>query len=86
MAFPRNQAAWWFRQTYCWNCGIVSIDKRGMKLFLPALTLAALAWQTPVRPVDRVIPDDNRIAAGVFAKGVLTLRLEARLGRWFPAR
>jgi len=48
------------------------------------LTLAALAWQTSVRPVERVIPNDNRIAAGVLAKGVLTLRLEARLGRWFP--
>jgi FtsP/CotA-like multicopper oxidase with cupredoxin domain len=55
-----------------------------MRLALPALALTALAWQTPIRPVERVIPNDNRIAAGAFAKGVLTLRLEVRLGRWYP--
>src|SRR5687767_11243148 len=55
-----------------------------MKLSFPFLALAGLAWQTPAVPVDRVIPNDNRLAAGVLAKGILTLRLEARLGRWFP--
>ena len=55
-----------------------------MKVVLLSLTLATLAWQTPVPPVDRVLPNDNRIAAGVLANGVLTLHLEARLGRWFP--
>ena len=55
-----------------------------MRVALPALTLATLAWQPPARPVAHVLPNDNRIAAGVLAKGVLTLRLEARLGRWFP--
>jgi FtsP/CotA-like multicopper oxidase with cupredoxin domain len=55
-----------------------------MKLALPALTLAALGWQAPVPRIDRVIPNDNRVAAGVLANGVLRLRLEARLGRWYP--
>ena len=54
------------------------------RLGLPSMTLATLGWQGPIVPVDRVIPNDNRIAAGVLTKGVLTVRLEARLGRWFP--
>jgi hypothetical protein len=55
-----------------------------MSLALSILTLTSFDWQAPARPVDRVIPNDNRVAAGVLAKGVLTLRLEARLGHWFP--
>lgn len=35
-------------------------------------------------PIDRAVPNDNRIAAGVFRDGVLTLRLEAREGTWYP--
>jgi FtsP/CotA-like multicopper oxidase with cupredoxin domain len=55
-----------------------------MKLALLAVSLIALGRQTPASPVQGVVPNDNRIAAGVLAKGVLTLRLEARLGRWYP--
>ena len=29
-------------------------------------------------------PNDNRVAAGTLAKGVLTVRLEARVGEWQP--
>lgn len=57
-----------------------------VRLALPLMALAVLGWQTRIDPVDRVIPNDNRIAAGQFARGVLTLRLEARLGEWFPER
>jgi FtsP/CotA-like multicopper oxidase with cupredoxin domain len=32
----------------------------------------------------RVEPNDNRTAAGQLQNGVLTLRLEAREGRWYP--
>lgn len=34
--------------------------------------------------VDRVNPNDNRAPAGTLRDGVLTLRLEARLGDWHP--
>src|SRR5688500_677978 len=62
-----------------------STFRRGsLTLSISVLAIAALGWQTPARPVERVVPNDNRIAAGVLVKGVLTLRLEARLGRWFP--
>ncbi|HSE67071.1 MAG TPA: multicopper oxidase domain-containing protein [Gemmatimonadales bacterium] len=67
-----------------WKGNIGVIEIRLVTSVLHALTLAPLAWQAPVRLTERVIPNDNRILAGVLAKGVLTLRLEARLGRWFP--
>jgi FtsP/CotA-like multicopper oxidase with cupredoxin domain len=35
-------------------------------------------------PSDRVVPNDNRIAAGVLHDGALTLQLEAREAVWFP--
>jgi manganese oxidase len=55
-----------------------------MRLILPALTLAALGWQAPAPRVERVIPNDNRVVAGMLASGVLRLRLGARTGRWYP--
>lgn len=33
---------------------------------------------------ERVTANDNRVPAGRLADGVLTLRLEVRLGEWFP--
>ena len=48
------------------------------------LAIASLYAISPASTVDRVLPNDNRVAAGVLAKGVLTLRLESRLGEWFP--
>lgn len=35
-------------------------------------------------PAPRVIPNDNRQPAGHLENGVLTLRLDVRLGEWFP--
>jgi hypothetical protein len=49
-----------------------------------ALTLAAVGWQSPLQTVEGSHSNDNRTAPGVLANGVLTLRLGARLGRWFP--
>src|SRR5512138_654537 len=46
--------------------------------------LAATACARSSPPVERVVPNDNRVAAGSFQHGVLTLHLEARDGRWFP--
>ena len=34
--------------------------------------------------ISRVVPNDNRHPAGVLRGGVLTLRLDARLGDWHP--
>ena len=47
--------------------------------------LLAIASCAPAKaPVERVLPNDNRVAGGVLKNGVLTLNLEAREGRWFP--
>lgn len=48
-----------------------------------ALVVAAFARHS-VGSTDRVIPNDNRVAAGVLRNGVLTLRLEAREATWYP--
>ena len=44
--------------------------------------LAACAASEPSG--ERVVPNDNRVAAGTLRDGVLTLHLEAREGRWYP--
>src|SRR5690606_2383858 len=38
----------------------------------------------PNAPAERIAPNDNRRPAGRLANGVLTLRLEARNGTWYP--
>src|SRR5688500_9690018 len=43
---------------------------------------AARAAVTP----ERISINDNRAPAGVLSDGVLTIRLEARLGKWHPDR
>jgi len=54
-------------------------------LAMRGLGLAVLALGGhAVAPADRVVPNDNRVAAGVLRNGVLTLHLEARDGLWFP--
>jgi FtsP/CotA-like multicopper oxidase with cupredoxin domain len=37
-----------------------------------------------VSSLERVAANDNRIAAGTLSGGVLAVRLEARVGAWFP--
>ena len=37
-----------------------------------------------VNPVERISPNDLRAPAGTLTNGVLTLRLEARDGAWYP--
>src|SRR3954471_21455995 len=53
------------------------------------LVLPHTAARTPPRTqgvaaIPRVVINDNRHAAGILKAGVLTLRLEARLGDWHP--
>jgi FtsP/CotA-like multicopper oxidase with cupredoxin domain len=62
----------------------VTVRPNLLGLALPVLTLALLGWQVPRRPVERVTPNDNRVPAGQLTNGVLRLRLEARLGQWYP--
>ncbi len=38
----------------------------------------------PADPPERIRANDNRLPAGTFRNGVLTLRLELRTGRWHP--
>ncbi len=58
-----------------------------MRTMLPGLLCATLTLAAgpggPV-PAARVRANDNRAPAGVLRAGVLTLRLEARLGDWHP--
>jgi FtsP/CotA-like multicopper oxidase with cupredoxin domain len=49
-----------------------------------AVLTVALAWRATDNAPARVVPNDNRVAAGTLANGVLTLHLEAREGRWYP--
>lgn len=51
-----------------------------------ALSLFVLSASQPASSAapPRVIPNDNRTPAGRLEGGVLTLRLEVRLGEWFP--
>src|SRR5688500_9513106 len=51
---------------------------------LVLLTLTGPSLQAPGRPVERGVPHDNGIAAGVLAGGALTLRVGARSGRGCP--
>jgi FtsP/CotA-like multicopper oxidase with cupredoxin domain len=51
-------------------------------LALPAL-LGGAARTSPPAP-ERVVINDNRLAAGTLRVGVLTVRLEAREGEWHP--
>ena len=58
-------------------------------LVVPALILlggdgTARPARTGAPTPERVVINDNRTAAGVLRDGVLTLRLEARLGEWHP--
>ncbi len=48
-----------------------------------ALALMLLPTGSAIAP-SRVTPNDNRQPAGRLENGVLTLRLEVRLGEWFP--
>ncbi|HJR36234.1 MAG TPA: multicopper oxidase domain-containing protein [Gemmatimonadales bacterium] len=52
------------------------------RALLCALLFAAPPGAAP--DLVRVIPNDNRRAAGSLKQGVLTLRLEVRTGVWFP--
>jgi FtsP/CotA-like multicopper oxidase with cupredoxin domain len=56
---------------------------RPLALLLIASVAAVGDWHG-ARSAERVVPNDNRQAAGDLRDGVLTLRLEARLGDWHP--
>src|SRR6188768_2823999 len=49
-----------------------------------SLALAPAPVATAPGAVERIAPNDNRIPAGSLARGVLTVRLEAREGVWRP--
>ena len=49
-----------------------------------ALLVAVQQRPAPGRPVETVVPNDNRVAAGARRGGVHELRLEAKLATWRP--
>ena len=56
---------------------------RSLSLFAVSLALCGSSFAHAPSP-ERVIPNDNRTAAGTLRNGVLTVHLEAREGLWFP--
>jgi FtsP/CotA-like multicopper oxidase with cupredoxin domain len=54
-----------------------------MSLILPFALVAVLAAGAPL-PGDSIRPNDNRTPAGRLEDGVLSVRLEARIGLWAP--
>jgi hypothetical protein len=62
--------------------------RRAVLVIPTVLLLGGDGTARPARTVaptpERVVINDNRTAAGVLRDGVLTLRLEARLGEWHP--
>jgi len=56
-----------------------------MPRWLPFLAFAVLGAPAIPRAVERVSPNDNRVAAGTLRGNVLTVQLEARRAEWHPA-
>jgi FtsP/CotA-like multicopper oxidase with cupredoxin domain len=62
-----------------------------MRLALASLLMVLIATapsrshpSAGARPARTVVPNDNRHAAGMLRRGVLTIRLDARMGEWKP--
>ena len=55
-----------------------------LRLAVALLALSSTSCRGRVATIAGAEPNDNRIAAGELREGVLTLRLEARAGRWSP--
>jgi manganese oxidase len=62
---------------------MIAILRRG-SLLLALVALASAGSRGGEADAPRVIPNDNRQSAGKLDRGVLTVHLEAREGRWFP--
>jgi FtsP/CotA-like multicopper oxidase with cupredoxin domain len=53
--------------------------------FIAAVSVSlVVGLQSPKAPAERVVPNDNRVAAGTLDGNVLTVSLEARDGTWKP--
>jgi FtsP/CotA-like multicopper oxidase with cupredoxin domain len=60
-----------------------------MRAVVTCVALAALVLASPFRAAaaaERIAINDNRTAAGAQSAGILTIRLEARVGTWHPDR
>ena len=55
-----------------------------MQRWIMYAALVLVGGATQPFAVDTVAPNDNQHSAGVLEKGVLTVSLEARSGRWYP--
>ena len=55
-----------------------------MQRWITYAVLVLIGGATKPFAADTVAPNDNRRAAGTLEKGVLTVSLEARSGRWYP--
>jgi len=66
------------RNRVCWTIGLAAA------LVLAMVGMPGHAFAAPADAQDRIAINENRHAAGRITDGVLTVRLEARVGEWFP--
>jgi FtsP/CotA-like multicopper oxidase with cupredoxin domain len=62
----------------------VSFRPVSLPLLLVALSVSCNTPPTPAVSATTIQPNDNRKPAGTLKNGVLTIRLEARSGKWYP--
>lgn len=59
-------------------------SRRWVVLVLSPVALCMATCRPATSIIQRVVPNDNRVAAGALRNGILVIHLEAREGRWFP--
>lgn len=62
----------------------MSILLHPFRVAVALLLVAPLVRPASAQREERVVPNDNRVAAGALHDGVLVLHLELRTGRWYP--
>src|SRR5262245_8769435 len=65
-------------------CRSLTSREAPMPRWIAYAALVLVAGATKPFVADTVVPNDNRRPIGTLEKGVLTVSLEARTGRWYP--
>jgi FtsP/CotA-like multicopper oxidase with cupredoxin domain len=53
-------------------------------IVLCVCSIGAIDNSRPTHAAERIVTNDNRVAAGTFIDGTLTVKLEAKSGEWHP--
>ena len=62
----------------------MSSSRRWFVSLLSPIALCMITCRPATSTIQRVVPNENRVAAGVLRSDTLVIHLEAREGRWFP--